>query len=273
MTQLNQPGQIIILNGAPRAGKSSIVTVIQETFEGPWMNLGVDVFKERIIPQRYSPAIGLRPGGEALELEPLIVVWYAALYESVAAHSRLGLNVVVDAGHHDSYSLRRGILFDSARRLRGLPVLFVGVRCPIEIIMERRRKTWGQGGSATEPLPGPVQLWQREVHDPGIYDLEVDTSLLSPEQCAALIRRRLEAGPRPGALRIMNSDEDAHVRAMAIEVVGQYVHTNPVAEQALVETHQNDASPAVRKKAGWYAPGGPIHRRTAPRPARKARRR
>jgi hypothetical protein len=29
-----------------------------------------------------------------------------------------------------------------------------------------------------------------------------------------------------------------------------------------------DPVPAVRKKAGWYAPGGSIHRRTAPRPMR-----
>ncbi len=42
MEQQTKPGQIIILNGAPRSGKSSIVAVIQETFDGPWMNLGVD---------------------------------------------------------------------------------------------------------------------------------------------------------------------------------------------------------------------------------------
>jgi chloramphenicol 3-O phosphotransferase len=199
MAQMNQPGQIVILNGAPRSGKSSIVKVIQETFDGPWMNLGVDVFKEYIIPKRYSPAIGLRPGGEAPDLEPLIVVLYAAMYESVAIHSRLGLNVVVDVGHHDNYSIPRGILVDSAQRLNGLPVLFVGVRCPIEIIMERRCKTWGSDGSADEPVPEPIQLWQREVHDPGIYDLEVDTSLLSPEECAEEIQRRLEDGMRPSA--------------------------------------------------------------------------
>jgi chloramphenicol 3-O-phosphotransferase len=28
-------GWIVVLNGAPRSGKSSIVTVIQETFDGP----------------------------------------------------------------------------------------------------------------------------------------------------------------------------------------------------------------------------------------------
>ena len=196
---MKQPGQIIILNGVPRSGKSSIVKVIQETFDGPWMNLGVDVFKERIIPQRYSPAIGLRPGGEAPNLEPLIVVLYAAMYESIAVHSRLGLNVVVDVGHHDNYSIPRGILVDSAQRLKGLPVLFVGVRCPIETIMERRRKTWGSDGSADEPALDMIQLWQQEVHDPGIYDLEVDTSLLSPEECAEEIRRWLGNGMRPSA--------------------------------------------------------------------------
>ena len=198
MTQTNGLGQIIILNGVPRSGKSSIVKVIQETFDGPWLNLGVDTFKERIVPKRYSPAIGLRPGGERPDLEPLIAVLYAAMYESIAAHSRLGLNVAADVGHHDSYSTPQGILANSARRLNGLPVLFVGIRCPIEVIMERRRNTWG-AVAADEPVPRAVRLWQREVHIPGIYDLEVDTSLLGPEECAEVIRRRLEDGPPPSA--------------------------------------------------------------------------
>src|SRR5215510_13261294 len=77
----------------------------------------------------------------------------------------------------------------------------------------------------------------------------------------------------PEALRMLHEDDSGHVRAMAIEVVGKYVHTNPMAERALVEARTHDPSPVVRKKAGWYAPGGPIHTRKAPRPARKARRR
>ncbi len=211
MEQPANPGQIIILNGAPRSGKSSIVSVIQETFDGPWMNLGVDVFARGVTPKRYRPGIGLRPGpgpgfgGDAPELEPLVPVLFAGVYESIAAHSRLGLNVVVDIGHHEA--IHRGILVDSARRLEGLPVLFVGVRCPIEVIMERRNagQAGREGGYATgteaEPIPPPVRLWQREVHIPGIYDLEVDTSLLSPEECAEVIRRRLEEGPPPSAFQ------------------------------------------------------------------------
>ena len=200
MEKTANTGQIIILNGVPRSGKSSIAAVIQDTFDGMWMNLGVDHFMQ-MTPDRYHPGIGLRPGGERPDREPLILVLFAAMYESIAAHSRLGINVVVDVGHHDAYSIPRGILVDSARRLNGLPVLFVGVRCPIEVIMERRRNTWGASGSADDPANRPVRLFQREVHTPGIYDLEVDTSSLSPEECVEVIRRRLEDGPPPSAFQ------------------------------------------------------------------------
>ncbi len=189
-------GQIVVLNGAPRSGKSSIAAAIQDTFDGVWMNLGVDVFVWEVTPKKIRPGMGLRPGEQAHPVAPLVPVLYAALYESIAAHSRLGLNVVVDVGHHD-----RAILADCARRLAALPVLFVGVRCPIEVVMERRNE--GQSGraggyvvgTAADPVPAPVLLWQNAVHEPGIYDLEVDTSQLDPGECAAHIRRRLDEGP------------------------------------------------------------------------------
>jgi chloramphenicol 3-O phosphotransferase len=207
-----QPGQIVILNGAPRSGKSSIVSAIQESFDGVWMNLGVDVFNQGVTPSRYLPGIGLRPGGERADLEPLIAALFAALYESIAAHSRLGLNVVADVGHHDAYSQPRYILADCARRLAGLPVLFVGVHCPVDVIMQRRnagqagREAWYVKGTTSDPVPDPVQRWQREVHRPGIYDLEVDTSKLTPAECATAIRQRLREGSSPTAFARLLGD-------------------------------------------------------------------
>ncbi|MDB5083701.1 MAG: chloramphenicol phosphotransferase [Bacilli bacterium] len=200
MLQVHTPGQIVILNGTPRSGKSSIAAVIQNTFEGVWMNLGVDRFMQ-MTPERYQPGIGLRPGGERPDLEPLVMIMYQAMYEAIALYSRLGLNVVVDVGHHDGYSVPRGILPNCVRILKGLPVLFVGVRCPIEIVMERRLATWHVGYTDDGSVPKPVSLWQQSVHVPGIYDLEVDTSLLNAEECADLIRKRLEEGPQPTAFQ------------------------------------------------------------------------
>ena len=201
MEQTHNSGQIIILNGTPRSGKSSIVAEIQATFEGLWMNLGVDNFM-KATPERYLPGIGLRPGGERQDLEPFVPILYRAMYESIAAHSRLGLNVVVDVGHHNAYATPKGILIDCAQCLAGLPVLFVGVHCPMEIIIERRQNTgWNVESSTDLSIPNPVRLWQREVHIPGIYDIEIDTSTLSPSECAEVIRQHLANNPAPSAFQ------------------------------------------------------------------------
>ncbi|KQV68162.1 chloramphenicol phosphotransferase [Rhizobium sp. Root1220] len=205
MTNDSSAGQIVILNGAPRSGKSSIVKAVQSQFDGPWMNFGVDTYNE-MTPERYLPGIGLRPGGERPDLEELVPFLYASLYESIAIHAGLGLNVVADLGHHDAYSQPLGILADCARRLEGLPVLFVGVRCPIEVIMKRRelvvpgRESLYSAATETGTVPDPVRRWQEEVHIPGIYDLELDTSVLTPAECAEAIRQQLDIGiPEPSA--------------------------------------------------------------------------
>ncbi|WP_299731944.1 chloramphenicol phosphotransferase [Devosia sp.] len=192
------PGQIVILNGAPRAGKSSIAAAIQASLNGTWINLGVDTYAKATPPQ-LMPGIGLRPGGERPDLEAIVPVLYAALYDSIAAHARLGVNVVADFGHHDDYSRPLGILPDCARRLAGLPVLFVGVHCPLDIIMARRNAD-PQGYATGDTAPPPVLRWQAAVHVPGIYDLTLDTATPTPEQSAALIARTLDTGiPRPTA--------------------------------------------------------------------------
>jgi HEAT repeat protein len=69
-------------------------------------------------------------------------------------------------------------------------------------------------------------------------------------------------------LAMMRDDPDRHVRAMAIEIVGRFVHEDPVAEQALIAAHDGDADPTVRKMAGWFAPGGPRWEKTRPRVTR-----
>lgn len=187
-------GRIVVLNGAPRSGKSSIAAAIQAQVPGSWINLGVDAHM-RMTPPQLQPGIGLRPGGERPDLEPAVAQLFAALYDSIAAHSRLGLDVVVDVGHHDWYSRPLGILPDCARRLAGLPAFLIGVRCPTDIIMERRRAD-PQGYVAGDGIPEPVQRWQDAVHRPGIYDLEVDSSVLTPEAVAARIQLRLATPPQ-----------------------------------------------------------------------------
>lgn len=174
---------------------------MQETFDDVWMNVGVDVAK-LMTPPRCQPGIGLRPGEEAHPAAPFLPQLFAALYDSIAAHSRAGLSVVADVGHHDA-----AILADCARRLAGLRAYLVGVRCPIEVVLERRAASeagrYLTAAAAGEPVPEPVLRWQGAVHVPGIYDLEVDTSLLNPHECAEVIRARLEDDDPPRAFETL----------------------------------------------------------------------
>ena len=71
--------------------------------------------------------------------------------------------------------------------------LFVGVRCPVDVIIARRNAgELGREGTYATSAPGgevpaPVLRWEEEVHRGKSYDLEVDTSQLSPGQAAEQI--------------------------------------------------------------------------------------
>lgn len=80
-----------------------------------------------------------------------------------------------------------------------------------------------------------------------------------------------EAEVLPRAIALLRSDPDPHVRNHAIGAIGHSIHTNPAAVMALLDAMTSDPHPAVRKKAAWYVPGGPIFKRTAPKPSRKKR--
>lgn len=67
----------------------------------------------------------------------------------------------------------------------------------------------------------------------------------------------------PAVIRLLTTDPDKHVRAMPAELVGRAAHTAPEAVRALEAVRDGDPEPGVRKKAGWYAPGGTIYERLA----------
>lgn len=174
---------------------------MQDRLDGVWMNLGMDNFK-RMTPTRYQPGIGLRPGGERPDLEPLVATLYRGMYQAIADHSRLGMNVVADATHHESYSEPLGILATCADLLRQLPVLFVAVRCPVEIIRARRIATWGGTGYTESGVTDdPVAMWQDALDATGPYDLTIDTSITSPTESADLVKKCLRSLPEPSALQ------------------------------------------------------------------------
>jgi len=86
---------------------------------------------------------------------------------------------------------------------------------------------------------------------------------LGCDRCKATSCRPAKADVLAPALDLLAHDPDGRVRAMAVEVVGLCAHNDPSAAAALLAARDGDAQPTVRKKAGWYAPGGPISTHTA----------
>lgn len=184
-------GRIVILNGAPRSGKTSLARAVQTHVPGRWINFGVDAFNASL-PPALMPGIGLRPGGERPDLEAELPVLFAALFDAMAGFAGNGLDVVADLGLHSDYASPFDPMDKLRERLAGLPVMMVGIYCDIETIMARRNADPQDGFYAAGPgIPAPVQRWQDAVHLGKAYHLELDMGRLTPQEGARRIAQRL----------------------------------------------------------------------------------
>lgn len=209
MSASNTPriGRVVILNGTPRSGKSSLARAIQTAIPGIWLNTGVDNLMSTL-PPALMPGIGLRPGGERPDLEPAVERLYDLLFTTIRLQAQAGFDVVADLGMHEDYSTPLDILDRAATTLGPLNALLIGVNCDIDEIM-RRRNADPQGGfyAAGDTPPPPVLRWQRGVHRDKDYDLQLDMGRLTPEEGTTKIAALLSNPPTAPALarRAMNS--------------------------------------------------------------------
>ncbi|HEX8036841.1 MAG TPA: hypothetical protein VF510_23490 [Ktedonobacterales bacterium] len=163
---------IILLNGISSAGKTSISKVLQQTMNEPYLQVSIDAFED-MLPNRYQEAGAFAWG----ELFPKLL---AGFHRSIAALAGAGTNLIVD--HVMVY--REGwasTLADCVTVLEPFQVYFVGVRCSLE---EAKRREQARG----DRFIGTVERQFPRVHRHNLYDLEVDTTLTSPEVCAEQIR-------------------------------------------------------------------------------------
>ncbi len=200
------PGTIILLNGTASSGKTSLAKAIQQTFHEPYLLVGIDVFWERIFPWEWAGAASAawqhRPIHEAsppkiaIVMTPFAHFVHSGLHHTAAALAKIGHNVVVD---HVLYAAPD--LHECLTLWHALPVWLVGVHCPLEVVRQRAVMRADRSGWK-EYLD--VVTWQFEVvhrHTRGIYDIEVDTSHLSPAECALQIKDALGAGGQPRAFK------------------------------------------------------------------------
>jgi len=100
----------------------------------------------------------------------------AGFHAAATAIARAGNLVIIDDVLEESPPWIENLL----TLFEGFEVIFVGVYCPLAEL-ERREKARGNR------KPGQARIQFEQVHAHALYDVEVDTSLLSPDACAARV--------------------------------------------------------------------------------------
>lgn len=195
MLQNREGVTIILLNGTSSSGKTTIAQALQQIMDAPYLHIPIDSFED------------MMPDRERLG-EPGTFLWQSVFnrllsgfHHSVAALAAAGSNLIVD------HLLIQGVepenwLTECLDLLTPFTVYFIGVHCPLEELRRREQARGDRGEGLAE--------WQlRHVHRHGVYDLELDTSALSAEQCALRIKELVERDGFPQALitlrRLVNS--------------------------------------------------------------------
>lgn len=173
-------GRIILLNGTSSSGKTTIARALLDVLPTPYYHLSVDVFnaaRGQVRTQTLADP----------ELDEVLHRMRAGYHRCVAAMAHAGNDVVADYPLSEPWRLR-----DCLACWDGLPVLFVGVRCPLPEL-RRRERTRG------DRTFGQAEAQYDAVHAHGTYDLEIDTSVLDPESCARAVADVAAAPPTPSA--------------------------------------------------------------------------
>jgi len=199
----NSSGTVIILNGPSSVGKSSIQKKVQELFQKPYLRMGLDDLA--FLPECYISTKGsISPANRGIWLEttqqgeyPVTTIHYGDVAQKMikginrtfAAFAIAGNNIVVDYILYD-----HSWLTDLKNVLKKFKVYFIGVHAPLEVIEEREKKRGSR-------LLGHARSHYNTVHKNITYDLEIDTSKLTPEQAAIVIQKYIEQNPNPQAFQ------------------------------------------------------------------------
>lgn len=179
-----KPGTIIILNGTSSSGKTTLLKLLQTELPEPYLNAGIDKFLW-MLPGRYldrplwDEVLGLATTAGAMGHQLM-----SGMHHSWRTLSQTGNHLIAD-----HVLVEPQWVAECATLLADLPAYLIGVHCPLEVLEEREKER----GDRTL---GQARAQFSLVHRPGVYDLEVDTSQLTAEACAAQIVARLNTPPQ-----------------------------------------------------------------------------
>jgi chloramphenicol 3-O-phosphotransferase len=210
-------GQVLVVTGTSGAGKSTACELFAKRREDFWLLYGIDHFLAQTLPAKFGhhgprsrEGIHAHPldpddpdGPLRWSLGPHGEAAFRTFHGWISEAARQGCNIVVD---HLAMT-DPPLLQDLVWRLAGVPVLFVCLKPPYDVLEERI-------ASRTMDKPLPVDLLGEEavrriverldrlrpwfyqaVYANDLYDLVIDSAARGPEEVVAMIEARLAEGP------------------------------------------------------------------------------
>ncbi|MER9918343.1 MULTISPECIES: chloramphenicol phosphotransferase [unclassified Mesorhizobium] len=177
--------KIVLLNGVGSAGKSSIARALQTIATERFLHVQMDAFIDMLPPALQDHADGFSFETVLEDGRPSVVIrsgpvgarTMRGMRHAIAAMAGQGNNLIVD-----------DVIFDEeiaeyVELLSSFDLHLVGVMAPLEVLEARE-------AARADRLPGLARWQYGRVHKGMDYDLEVDTSRLTPLECARRIQER-----------------------------------------------------------------------------------
>ena len=152
------PGKIIFLHGASSSGKSTLARGVQARIGEPFWHISIDHLRDSGV----LPTARFKSG--EFDWKAARAPFFDGFHRSLAAYAAAGNNLVLE-----HILDRDGWLDELARLLAPFDVFFVGVHCPLPLLIAREQ-TRGD-----RPL-GSAEQDFKTIHQGKVYDFEVDAA-------------------------------------------------------------------------------------------------
>jgi chloramphenicol 3-O-phosphotransferase len=212
-------GQVVVVSGTSGSGKTTTTQTFTRRAKDCYLMLGLDVLVGTMYPAKFT-LFGEKkkegyydfhedpnnPGRPISSEYFGPVGWQTvrALHEMIAAAARSGQNMVID---HLAF-VDPPLLQDLIWRLKDIPVLFVSLKPPFEVLekrlMEREfvlpapiKEAMGDMSAAAigETLRRVMPWYYEAAYKNDCFDVVVDSAQFTPDEVCERIERRLAQGP------------------------------------------------------------------------------
>ena len=202
------PATILFMIGTGSSGKTSIAKALQKQLDQPYLYAPTDTFVS-MLPSSYIEAEPQHKQGiyyvkdtsqpelrTYVKLGPVGEKLTTGIIRAIAGLASADLNIICEG-----VIWEKRIFAEAARGWKDFRVFFIHINPSLELIeaRESQRKDWFGG---EERIKGLVLTSYETIQAFGnIYDLELDTTHMTPEQGAEQIIAYMRANPNPVAFK------------------------------------------------------------------------